>query len=119
MGDVVVNDQVTSAASALPARSLTPAWPALIKSVYVDYGRSPRLVDAVAVRVAALYVTVTSITAAELSRTSNDAPVTLAGSRGSLNTAATEVASCAFVAPMAGDTLMIVGGVTSAPTSVV
>ena len=101
----VVNDQVTLAASALPATSFTrgSVAPPRTVAVYVVAAASGLLGVNVAVSVAAVYVTVAAITAFAGSRSSNVLAPTVAGSIASLNVAVTVVATATPVAPMAGE----------------
>ena len=109
----VVNDQVTVAASGLPAASVTPPDPLGSVAVYVVAGSSGSVGSSVAVRVVASYVTVAATAGPTVDDSVNEADVTEAESIGSENVAATFVDVCTFPAPSAGETAWTVGGVRS------
>ncbi len=110
----VVNDQLRSAASGLPARSLTPLLLPLTVAVWSVLAASALAGVRVAVLLAEFTVAATSVPPG--SRNSKVALLTVAGSNASLKVMVTGLAGSTPVALDAGDVTVTVGGVVSGPT---
>src|SRR5437764_7016858 len=108
----MVNVHVLSTASALPATSLAPAAPPRTVAVYVTPGVSVGVGSNVATCVVALYDTDAAMLVDE-SLSTNVVAVIVAAFIASLKVAVTLVVPLTFVAPLAGDVAVTVGGVTS------
>src|SRR5581483_8393616 len=111
----VVNDQETSEASGLPARSVTPLAPLLTLAVYVVAYANDAPGCSFAVLVGASYVTVAATSALLASRSSKVLPLTVTALSGSLNVAVTAVPGDTAVAPFDGAVAVICGLVVSKP----
>ena len=112
----VVNDQLTSAASAFPATSVTPPAPPLSVTVYDAPYANAACGVTVAVFEAASYDTVAGTTAAVASFSWNVALVVEPAFIGSLNIAVIEAPALTPAAPGAGALAVTVGRVVSGVT---
>ncbi len=109
----VVNDQLTSVSSGLPARSLAPLVPPLTVSVYVDPYASALNGVNVATFVDELYVTFVATDMLDASFSRKVDVVIVLAVIGSLKVAVAEVPTLTPPAPFAGVFAVTVGGMRS------
>ena len=112
-GTATVNDQMASAASGLPIRSVTPLEPPFTEAVYVAPAARGRPGTSVAVSVDGSYDTVAATAAFEASRSTNVAAEIVAEAMASLNVTVTDAVGATPCAPDAGVNADAVGGVVS------
>src|SRR3954466_5802653 len=117
-GPAVVNDQVKSAASALPAESLIPVGPDFSVAVYAVEKASEEDGSSVTFSVPASQATLAATAAPPGPRSVNVEVPTVAESSGSLKVAVRFADAATAGAPEAGDTETTVGGVESVPPEV-